>query len=189
MAERHQVLDQIVHPPCLALDDADEPLAGAELKRTRVLGQGFGITNDRGQGRAQLVAGVGDKISMRAADVCFGRAVGQLDCPARIIDPPPGELPQAAPAGEIGDGHAGAVGQIEQPHGFGMAQRDPRVLPGDMLAQRRARRRIGHDDPVPFEQQQRLFERLNRLTHRIARNPLGVEWFCYRDRFGQSEPQ
>ena len=94
--QRHQILDQRLHALRLALDDAEKALAGRKVVAGLGIGQGFDIAEDRRQRRAQFMAGIGDKIGVRARHADLDRGVLQGDQPGAVIEHVAGQIPDAA---------------------------------------------------------------------------------------------
>jgi hypothetical protein len=137
-AERDQVLDQPLHPPRLVEHHLQEARADFGVV-TCFVAQCLDEPQDRGEGGAQLMAGVGDKIDAHPLGGVMRGLVDQMDdalAAGRIRDPHLPTLferPQADQRdGVVGIGHA-FPGQ--QPLGGGrVADGDARVLADDMPA-------------------------------------------------------
>ena len=74
-AERHQVVDQPLHPPGLARHDAEEALAGLGVVAGVML-ERLDVADHRGERRPELVAGVGDEVG---AELLGAAGLGTVD--------------------------------------------------------------------------------------------------------------
>ena len=106
----HQIADQRLQPVRLTLDNAEEFLRGRRVDPAFILAKRLDIAEDRGQRRAQFVAGIGDEISMRAADIGLGGLVREFKHGDPLVDRLPVDLPDILPPHEPAhDRHTAAV--------------------------------------------------------------------------------
>ncbi len=133
-----------------------------------LLDERLDIADDRGERGAQLVAGIGDEVGMRAADVGLGGAVDQFDEPVASVDRLPGHLPGTARPGQALNRHAAALLAPEQIDRRRVAESDARILADDMPAENLARLGVGDHDAAVVEQQERDAGVLDQLAHPVA---------------------
>ena len=153
--ERHEVADQILQAAPFALYRSQELVADLRIEIVDILAQSFDIAEDRGEGRAQLVAGIGHEIGVRAADVRLGRLVHEFDNgkPAiqiLAVDPPDVLTPCEPP------NHRRSIFvTFEQADCFGLAERHTHVLAENVRTKKTPRGEIGDDDAASLRHDHR----------------------------------
>ena len=84
-AQRDQILDQPLHPPRLVDHHLQETLAHRRVGAV-VLAQRLGEAQDRGERRAQFVAGIGDEIDSHPLGGVAAGLIDQVDDAAAVRD-------------------------------------------------------------------------------------------------------
>ncbi len=188
--ERHQIVDQRLQAPRLAQDGSVELARLFGRQNLCFVLQRFHIADDRGQRRAQFVAGIGDEIGMGTADVRLRCAVDQLDQAIALVDGLAGHLPVASWAGQPLNGDAAATAPGEQVDRDRMAKGDARILPDYMAADRLARGGIGDDDAIAVEHQHWQPGMFDQVAHSRARQLNAVRSLYTRGRGrGHDQPE
>ena len=126
--QAHQILDDPQHAPRLAADRLAEAAAQRVVHRA-ILGQRFGITDDRRQRGAQFVAGIGDEVGPHPLGRLDRRPVGQPHQRRAIGERARAQVPRAVGRADPDD--------VD----FGLARRD-RIMSsasGWRMAKRRSR--------------------------------------------------
>ena len=165
--QRHQVLDQPLHPPRLVEHDLEEARRGSPGRRPL---RRRASRYSRGSRRAACaVRGWhwrrNRRASARRRNCRCGRRDGR--CAARRRSPPAriSQRWSRAPSPTSSTGRSAC--RAETPSavgGGGMADRDARILADDMLAEQRARGEVGTDDAARSQQQQWFRHRVQHRT-------------------------
>ena len=158
--QAHQILDDPQHPPRLVADRAAESRSQF-VRQVAFVGERLGIAEHGRQGRAQLVARIGDEIDPHL----FRRhGVGAVDhAHQRSIRPqtPDDQPPRAAGLGDAGRVDLARAVREDQLERLRMTDREADVAAFDASAEQLARRRIGETDDASFDDQRRLVERID----------------------------
>src|SRR5690606_21049958 len=134
-----------------------------------LLDEGFGVADDRGERRTQLMAGVCDEVGMGTADIELSGPVDQLDQRIALVERLAGHLPTAARAGQALHPGAATTWPREQLNSLRMTKRNPRVLANDMGAKRFACGGIGDQNTFTIKHQHRQSAVLDQLAHTVRR--------------------
>ena len=144
-----------------------QPHVGGKIA---LVGEGFGIAEDRRERRAQLVAGVGDEIDAHLLGRHRGRAVGHPDQHRIAVEPAHVEAPRPAKLADAG--HVDIVGSPGEDmlQRLRMPDREAHVAAHDSAAEQLARRDVGEPDDIPLDQKRGLLEGIDQRLNAGGRH-------------------